>query len=177
MSRYAKEYARAIFDLLLEEDKVDAVLNDLLVITTSIKNDQAFIHFLKHPKIASDEKKAFVDAVFTGIDSTLKHFLYVLLDNNRLHNMQEVYLSFMEIYKQYNQKLEVKALTSIPLSDEQVASLEEKLSKKYTKKVNVINEIDSHVIGGLRLIINNEVIDHSISSHLTSLKSFVLKQN
>jgi len=174
---YAKEYATAYFDVLLERKIVEESLDELSLVAEAIEGDQAFKQLFEHPKLTQEEKKQVIDQVFGKMSLALKHFLYVLIDNHRLQDIQMIYLAFCDIYKDYHKLLDVQAVTAEPLSNAQKKQLEEKLSIKYRKKINIINEVDPKVIGGIRLNINNEVLDHSVSRHLQNLKSFILKQN
>lgn len=177
MTGFEKEYAKALFDILLEKNKIGSILHEFVVIASTIDNDNDFIRLLEHPKITKDEKKSVVDQVFGRIDKTLKHFLYVLIDNHRLQNIYAIYLAYCDLYNEFNQVLEVKAYTAIPLDTSRIEQLETQLSKKYNQKVIVANEMDTSIIGGIRLVVNNEVFDHTISNHLSNLKNYVLKQN
>jgi F-type H+-transporting ATPase subunit delta len=70
----------------------------------------------------------------------------------------------------------VKAFTSIELDDEQKTKLKEKLKVKYRHEVELENVIDSSVIAGIRLQIDNEIMDYSIKTQFSNLKSHILKQ-
>ena len=56
------------------------------------------------------------------------------------------------------------------MTDEEVKSLEDKLSKKYNKKVILTNIVDSSIIGGVLVRVGNEEIDGTVKSNLAKLK-------
>ena len=80
MSKYAYEYASALMDLLIEEQKVEKIFNDFKVVVDSFKNNPEFLNLVKNPLISKDEKKLLIEQIFITIDQTFKHFLFVLID-------------------------------------------------------------------------------------------------
>ena len=62
------------------------------------------------------------------------------------------------------------------LEDDQIESLKDKLTIKYKHKIEIENVIDPTIVGGMRLIVNNEIMDYSLKSQLNNLKSYILKQ-
>jgi F-type H+-transporting ATPase subunit delta len=167
----------ALFDLLLEENKIAKHHSDFEVITNILSNNPDLIKFLNHPQITKTEKKEFIKHVFGQVDQTLINFLLVLIDNNRIQDMSSIYQAYLTLFHEYNEILIVKAVTSVPLTEKQINQLQTKLTIKYKKRIEVTNTIDHAIIGGIRLMIKDKIVDHTIISHLTNLKSYVLKQN
>ena len=62
----------------------------------------------------------------------------------------------------------------IPLSEYQANKLTENLEKKFNKKIILKQEIDKSIIGGLYVVVGDEVIDGSVKSQLQQIKSQVL---
>ena len=56
------------------------------------------------------------------------------------------------------------------LSKEQINKLEESVTKKLNKKVELSNVIDPSIIGGIKIVVNDTVFDNSIVRRLESLK-------
>lgn len=174
---YAREYAIALFDLLLEQNKLTEVTEDFEMVTSLILSDKNYLRLLEHPQVTTEEKKALIKELFTSLDQSLLHFLYVLIDNKRINLIQEIYTIFYELYKSYLQVMEVEAITSEALTETQIEAITNNLSQKYRRKVVLSNVIDRSIIGGIRIVTDHEIIDHSISKQLENLKSFLLKQN
>jgi F-type H+-transporting ATPase subunit delta len=174
---FAKEYATALFDIALELKKVEIVEEQLKVSALSISESEQMIKLLNHPQISKDEKKQFVYKVFSKLDSTVLSFLYVLVDNGRLQDVSLVYEAYVKLFNQYNEVIDVIAQTTVSLTSEQIEKLKSQLMVKYRHKITIKNEINTSIVGGMRLIINDEVVDNSIKTQLSQLKSYILKQN
>lgn len=177
MSKYANEYASALMDLLIEIQKVDEAYNEFKVIVGSFSSNPELINLVKNPLISKDEKKALIEQIFSNIKETLKHFLFVLIDYNRLQNIAEIYEAFCNIYDEYNNILPVTVVTTVELTESQKTKIKGQLELKYRKKVNLKNTIDSKILGGIQFIINDKVIEYTISNQLKQLKSYILNQN
>jgi F-type H+-transporting ATPase subunit delta len=177
MSEYVNEYASALFDLLLEENKVEQNYLDLQVIAKTITEHADMIKLIKHPQITKDDKKDLIQTIYSEVDPILLNFLYVLIDNGRMHHIQEICDRFVVLYKEYNQILTVKVVTSIPLTEKQKNELNIRLTRKFHKMVEITNEVDPSIIGGMRLMVKDEVMDDTIKNRLSSLKSYILNQN
>ncbi len=175
-NEFAKDYATALFELSIEENKVETIFEELNVVSTLMLDEPQFMKMLSHPELHKNEKKDIFKKVFKQVDQIVLYFLYVLVDNNRIEHIQSIQEMFIKLYNEYNKVIEVKAQSTLPLNEEQKNKLEEKLKIKYRHKIKIENVIDKSIIGGLRLSIDNEIIDFSLKSQFSNLKSHVLKQ-
>ncbi|MTM43796.1 F0F1 ATP synthase subunit delta, partial [Turicibacter sanguinis] len=57
MSKIASTYAKALYDIALEENVLEEVKNDFNVIVSSIKEQPQFLNVLTLPKLDKEEKK------------------------------------------------------------------------------------------------------------------------
>lgn len=66
--------------------------------------------------------------------------------------------------------------TVVPLTQEQYQKLIAKLEDKYNKKIELKQEIDKSIIGGLYIEIENEFIDATINSQYKEMKDLMLNR-
>ena len=64
--------------------------------------------------------------------------------------------------------------TTEPLSEEQYNNLITKLEKKYNKKIILQQVIDSSILGGIYVRVNNEVMDGTVKLRLEELKKLMV---
>jgi F-type H+-transporting ATPase subunit delta len=62
-----------------------------------------------------------------------------------------------------------------PLTKEEIKSLEVALEKKDGYKTKLINKIDPSLIGGIKIVINDKIIDRSMKSALDDIKKKILE--
>lgn len=172
-----REYASALFELALEEKHIDKVFENFTVIVEAYKENPELGKLFSHPKISLQEKKRVIDEVFIGINTTFKHFLYVLVERGRITDIDKIYAVFREQYNDYNELLPVLAITSMKLSESQLDELKNQLKIKYRRKIELENHIDPTILGGVRLIVKDQVIDYTVQSQLSELRSILLNSN
>ncbi|WP_297520948.1 F0F1 ATP synthase subunit delta [uncultured Clostridium sp.] len=66
--------------------------------------------------------------------------------------------------------------TVVPLTEEQYSSLVSKLEAKYGKKIELKQEIDKSIVGGLFIQVENEFIDATINSQYQEMKELMLNR-
>ena len=81
----------------------------------------------------------------------------------------EIIDQFTSLYKDYFNIVDVKVISAHPLSKDVLQRLKERLEKKLSKSVNIEPLVDKNILGGLKLIIGNTVIDGSIKARLNAL--------
>ncbi len=169
MSIVSNRYSEALFDLAIEEQKLEQFYEELTAVKTVFCSNADFNEVLAHPEIELSEKIAIVKSVFTSLDSTIVNFLLVVIEKGRTKEIVSMIDDFELFYNEYNNIENAVVYSVVELSTEQIKKLEVQLSEKFSKQVNVENVIDKSIIGGIRIVIKNTVIDTSLKSKLKEL--------
>ncbi|MCT8975808.1 F0F1 ATP synthase subunit delta [Clostridium sp. CX1] len=173
-----RRYALALYKVAEENGKVEQYLEELRNIVALINNDEEFLQLIKHPQVSTSSKKKLFEQIFKGrIDDNLLSFLLVLIDKGRILQLEGKLNEMEKIHLLKKNQVVAKVKTVIPLLDEEKKSLTEKLEKKFNKKVLLEEEIDSSIIGGIYVQVDNEVIDGTIKSKLEEMKKLMLKRD
>lgn len=171
MSYVAFQYAEALFSLATEEKKVEDILASYTNFVEA--QDDEIISFLNHPKISKKDKK---EVLSKAIDNTLfEHFIYVLIDNSRIELINDCYDEFKKIYDSQNKVMKATVYSGKKLLKTELEQLKKNLSKKHNRNVELINVVDSSIIGGLKVEYDGYVLDQTINSYLQSLKNSLTK--
>jgi len=171
----AKEYALALFELALEKHQIEEIKTELITITSLFQEHSKFYDILTDPRLIDEDKKEVLTSVCQGLNSTLLHFFFVLIDNHTFTGLELITQEFTNIYNQYNKILHVTAVTTIPLTESEKSKLIQELTKRYHRKVKIENVLDNTIIGGIKLLIGNEVLDYSIKNQINNLKRNILR--
>jgi F-type H+-transporting ATPase subunit delta len=171
MSYLAFQYSEALFSLALDEKKLDKVLSDFELFTSSL--DEEIYTFLNHPKITKNDKKEIVSKAISN--SLLKNFINVLIDNSRIDLLEDTLSEFKKLFDNQHKVLKVTVYSNKVLSDKQKANLIESLETKNNRKVELNNVVDSKIVGGLRLEYEGMVLDDTINNYLHNLKTNLTK--
>ena len=167
----SKSYCDAIFSLAQEEGKLDLYKEQLDLVAENVKQDANYRAVMAHPKISKEELlvKVYGDA----IDPMLLNFLKLLVDKGRFRFIEEIVKEYTKEYNKVNNIQVVYVKSAASLSEEEVARLKATLEKKLNKKVDFVLSVDSDLIAGIRMKINDQIIDNSARGKLERLKGTV----
>ncbi len=163
------EYARAIYDLAQDENKVNSILDCFHAVNETLNKE--FMDIMASPYIDKVEKKSIISRVYKSLDTTFINFLYVLIDHNRFIKFKEIYNNYNMIFLENKNIVRIQIISVKELSKTQIKSLEESLKLKYAnKKLEIENIVDSNIIGGIQILSNGESVDLSLKTALKRIK-------
>ena len=165
------EYAKALFDLANDLDSELENLQMLKVIT----EDDEIKKVLFHPLIDKDAKKEIFKNVLESKTSNIfLDYIYVLIDNDRLDGVTDIFDSFSFLYNKEKGILNVKITSKDKLSEEQDNKIIAFLKKKYQiNQVNIEKIIDDTLIGGIKIYVGNDLLDATIDDQLLQIKESI----
>jgi F-type H+-transporting ATPase subunit delta len=67
----------------------------------------------------------------------------------------------------------VEVISAVPLTEQQLYDIEVRLIRMTRKQLDIRTTVDPSLLGGLRIIVDNTVIDQSIKRKLSDLKKAV----
>ena len=94
------------------------------------------------------------------------NFLTLLAENGRLALLPQIYALFENMKHQREGILEVEIASAFPLEDAQLGTLVGDLESKYKRKIQPHVTVDTELIGGVKIVIGDEVIDASVRGKL-----------
>ncbi len=173
----SKTYGEALFELAVEEGKVDSFVEEIRTVREALAKNPQFDALMAHPKIPKDEKSALVSNVLKGrISDELAGFFKLLVEKDRYKDKDAI-LDFFQ-----NKVKEVKGIgtayvtTAEALREDQKWFVEQKLltTTKY-KQMEMHYAKDPSLIGGMVIRIGDRVVDSSIRTKLSDLHRQLLK--
>lgn len=172
MSRVSIRYAKALFSLALEENKLDDVSKDLTMIGDVLKADNAFKDFVHNPLISGMKKATIVKEIFTGkISDRTLDFLQLLSQKKRLNQLPEVLQRYGQLLMQHNNQVKAQVVGSEAISKKQLDDIKRHVESMTQKTVLISTKQDPALIGGFKVEIEDIIIDNSIRNQLHKLKS------
>ena len=167
----ANRYAEALFQLSEEENITKEIYNELHSVLDIVKSNKDLDNVLKSPLVAKAEKVQLIETLFNNkINNNLKNFLKILVEKGRISSLKSIELTFKQLLNDRDNIIEGTVISAIPLTDEKVKELEEKLSKKYNKNVTLENKVDKTILGGVLVRLGNTQIDGSVKTRLDNIK-------
>jgi len=159
----AQRYAKALFELSLELNKVEEVKKDMEMLLETIRENREFRQFLISPVIQADKKTAVLHALFTGkVQEVTLRFFELLAKNRREPNLKIIALELIELYKKYRNITTVTLTTAVRIGDTLKKDILVRLAKRTGGTIDLIEVIDEKLIGGFIVSIENEQYDASL---------------
>lgn len=173
----SKTYGDALFELAVEQDKADVLLEEVEQLRKVLSENEEFGKLMNHPKIIKEEKIQIAKNVFEGrISSELLGFLTIIISKDRYRDIDAILAYFTARVKKYKGIGAATVTTAVPLREEQCKKIEQKLldTTEY-KKMEIRYELDESLIGGMVIRIGDRVVDSSIRTKLSKLQKELLK--
>ena len=175
MKETSKEYAQALFMIAKERDMVDAYSDTLKEIRLLFEENGEYIEFLSSPAVALSERLSAIDEAFGGYTEEIVSFLKLLCETDHIKDIFECIEEFIFMENVLEKSTQVSVYSSVPLTDEQKEKLVKKLENKLGKTVIPAFEEDKSLLGGIKIVMEDEVLDGSVRKRLKDLKE-VIKQ-
>jgi F-type H+-transporting ATPase subunit delta len=167
----ASRYAKALLDLSVEKGQLEAVYNDMIQVKDVCENSREFITFLNSPIIKADKKISTIKAVFDGkFNAITSGFLTIVASKRRESVIPEMANSFVELYKSHKHILTAVITSANGLDAATKQKALDLVKAQLNGEVELVEKIDSNIIGGFVLKIGDKQIDKSVARQLSNLK-------
>ena len=173
----SKTYGDALFELAVEEDKIDSLMEEIGQLQEILEQNAEFGKLMTHPKINKEEKIGVVTNVFKGrISDELLGFLTIIVSKDRYQEIDEILTYFLTEVKEYKGIGVATVTAAMPLREEQCRKIEQKLlATTGYQSMEMHYKEDASLIGGMIIRIGDRVVDSSISTKLNGLQKELLK--
>lgn len=172
----ALSYSDALFALALEEGHLEEIKEQLCLINAQIQENQAFVSFMKHPKVHKSEKRTALDQIFGAqAEHTLCNFLKLISDKGRFHELPLMTKEFVKQYRAYHHIAAAQVTSARPLSEGEVKAVQDMLEAKLNQQVELHLSVDASLLAGIRIKINDVVLDHTALKQMEQLKQLAKK--
>ena len=165
LATIARPYAEALFRVALPA-KLNAwadILSEMAQVA-AVPDFQSLAH---DPRISrAVVTDTFLAALKVSLDAEAKNFVGMLVDNGRLALLPEIERQFRELKNAHESMADAEILSAFPMDGAQVSDLVSALEKKFGRKLNAKVNVDSALIGGVRVTVGDEVLDFSVSARL-----------
>lgn len=94
------EYAKALFDIALEEKKVELYLDYLNAVIDVTSSETEFIKLVASPLLDIEEKLKVISKVFQSFDQSFIEFLNILVKNQRFHTIQQIKEEYSKLFSE-----------------------------------------------------------------------------
>ncbi|HQS33482.1 MAG: F0F1 ATP synthase subunit delta [Polaromonas sp. 39-63-203] len=168
LATIARPYAEALFKAAGADLAGAAVwLDELAAIASNVQLQQ----FAGNPGVTSRQTFDVVSGVArTPLPEAAKNFLRAVIDNGRISVLPEIASQFRALKNARSGSSDAVVYSAFPLEPAALADLTATLEKRFGRQLNLRVELEPELIGGVRVVVGDEVLDTSVKARLEQMK-------
>lgn len=169
LATVARPYAEALFRVAQEGD---LTAWSELVSEMAQAGDHPDVKALAHNPNVSDVQvgDTFVALLKSPVTAQAKNFIQMLVENGRVSLLPEIGAQFHALKNAREGAADAEITSAFPITDAQVAELIGSLEKKFGRKLNPSVTVDAALIGGVRVVVGDQVLDTSVRAKLQQMQ-------
>jgi F-type H+-transporting ATPase subunit delta len=173
MEEIAQVYARSLFEVAKEQDKLDVVKEQLGQFAEALDGSPDLSTFFFAPYFSTQEKEEGLAGLLDGVEPIVENFLKLLIENHRVPVIHRVRREYDALWEQENRRLPVTVTSAVALDEATVKSIGDAIGQQTGQQIELTANVDPDVLGGLIVRVGNSILDASIRNRLENLRRSV----
>jgi F-type H+-transporting ATPase subunit delta len=175
MEEIAAVYARSLFEVAQEQNKLDTIREQLGVFADALSDNRELQVFFFSPYFSTTEKEDGLDRAVSDAEPILVNFLKLLIENHRTPVIFRVRRVVDELWQQENKLLPVTVTSAVELDQATVSQIGDRIAEQTGRKVELSAIVEPDILGGLVVRVGNSILDASIRNRLEQLRKQVAR--
>jgi len=175
MEEIAAVYARSLFEVAKDQDKLDVVRDQLGAFVDALNETRELQIFFFSPYFSTQEKKDGLERAVSDADPVILNFLELLIEKHRMPAIFRIRANYEALWEEENRLLPVQITSAVELDEETVRQLGDRISEQTGRKVELSARVEPDILGGIVVQVGNSVLDASVRSRLEQLRRQVVK--
>ncbi|TPR54327.1 F0F1 ATP synthase subunit delta [Metamycoplasma neophronis] len=166
-------WAFAIYDAARDSNKLNDITNEAADIVRALKVNKEYLNVLNSYDIENKVKYEFIDQAFGSYNPLIVNAIKLASKQHTVKYITMILNKFVELS---NEKLNIKygtIFTTSPISSQEIKKFEDKLSSDLHAEVHLVNQIMPDLIAGVRIKVEDYLIDNSIEGQLNKIKKSI----
>lgn len=124
------------------------------------------------PKVSTQQVLDVITGVArTALPDAARNFLRVIVENGRLDALPEMAAQFRGLVNRQQGASDAVVHSAFPMDEAALTQLASTLEKRFGRKLSLTAQVDESLIGGVRVVVGDEVLDTSIKARLEQMKA------
>jgi ATP synthase F1 delta subunit len=175
MEEIAAVYARSLFEVAQEQNKLDVVREQLGQFADTLNDNRELQVFFFSPYFSTVEKQDGLDRAVSDAEPILVNFLKLLIENHRSPVIFRVRRVVDELWLQENKLLPVQVTSAVELDQATVREIGDRIAEQTGQRVELSASVEPDILGGLVVRVGNSILDASIRNRLEQLRKQVAR--
>ncbi len=170
LATIARPYAEALFKAVPADDAA-AVAAQVEAIA-AVAGHPRLREFADDPKVSAEQVFDVVVSLVSEpwLGPAAKNLLRTMIENGRLAAIGEVAAQFRELVSARSGVWDATIASAYPIEPGLLAEIVAKLEQRFGRKLAPKVELDPSLIGGIRVVVGDEVLDTSVKARLEQMK-------
>jgi len=169
LATIARPYAEALFKAQASDLAGTAAWLDEIA---AVCGDAQLLEFSDNPKVSDQQVFDLISGVVrTALPEAGRNFLRLVIENRRLAALPVVAQQFRALKNAQSGTADAVVYSAFPLDAAALAELSSSLEKRFARKLSLSVQIDESLIGGVRVVVGDEVLDTSVKARLEQMKA------
>ena len=169
LTTIARPYAEALFQVASKGDV--AAWSRQVAALSAVASDEQLRQFADSPKVTADQVFDLISSVAgMPLETGVQNFLRTVIDNGRLAVLPEIASQFHALKNASSGSSDAVVYSAFALDAAALQGLGTSLEKRFGRKLNLTVEVDPELIGGVRVVVGDEVLDTSVKARLEQMK-------
>ena len=175
MEEIAAVYARSLFEVAQEQNKLDTVRDELGAFADAVDANRELQTFFFSPYFSTAEKADGLDRAVSGADPIVVNFLKLLIENHRTPAVFRVRRELDRLWREENKLLPVQVTSAVELDQATVTQIGDRIAQQTGQKIDLSASVEPDIIGGIIVRVGNSILDASIRNRLEQLRKQVAR--
>jgi F-type H+-transporting ATPase subunit delta len=168
LATVARPYAEALFRVAQTGDM--AAWSALVSELAQIGANPDVLVFAQNPNVTQAQlADTIASLVKSPLNAEAKNFIAMLAEMGRVALLPEIGVQFQELKNAQEGAADALIFSAFDISAGQLPQLVATLEKKFGRKLNPTVTVDPSLIGGVRVVVGDEVLDTSVRAKLQQM--------
>jgi len=168
LATIARPYAEALFKASSKDLAATAAWLDELA---AIAGNAQLQQFAANPNAGNQQVFDVISGVAkTALPEQAKNLLRTVIENGRLSALPEMAAQFRALKNAQGGTSDAVVYSAFPIEGGALADVKAVLEKRFGRKLNVSVQLQAELIGGIRVVVGDEVLDTSVKARLEQMK-------
>jgi F-type H+-transporting ATPase subunit delta len=168
LATIARPYAEALFQSSRSDLNGTSQWLDALA---SVAGNAQLLRYAGNPKVTDREVYDLIAGIVREpLPPVAQNFLRTVIENGRLVALPEVAAQFRAMKNAQGGASDAVVYSAFPIAAAQLDEVAQALEKRFGRRLNVTVQEDASLIGGIRVVVGDEVLDTSVKARLEQMK-------
>lgn len=171
----ASRYARALFELVSADNKLDQTYQELVALRDVFKQNAGLQSALSGTNLTLDQKDSIVKELKKDASEYVANLLQMVFDYGRMGEMVAIIDEFETQYDRKNKRVHADVVSAVQLDENRRKKLQDTLAKRLEANEVILNtSVDPAIIGGVIVKVGSQTLDGSLRTKLKSMRRLLV---